>query len=149
MTESKRHIKVSNQLPIWLKHESWVESILIMSKVSCISDVASIQADVISIKSKSNTLHVYEIKTNADTHTLNAALWQLNGFYSNYKSLVISKGIYLQIRNHPVFESIEKYGVGIITYTGEDNLTFKRVKRAKYREGSYLDHWPSILSKRK
>ncbi|WP_139827999.1 hypothetical protein [Marivirga sericea] len=119
-----------------------------MSEVKCISDASSIQADVISLKSKSNTLHVYEIKTNATPKTINAALWQLKGFYSNYKTLVISKETYYQIRNSSVFETITKYGIGIITFTGGDKLTFKRVKRANYREGTYLEHWPSILAER-
>lgn len=147
--ESKRHLKVSDQFPKWLKHESWTESLLVLNEVKCITEDTAIRADVISLKSRSNTLHVYEIKTNANPHNINAALWQLNAFYSNYKSLVISKETFNQIRNHPVFASIEKYGIGIITFTGNDKLTFKRVKKAKYREGTYLDHWPTILAERK
>jgi hypothetical protein len=146
--KSKRNQYIELKLTYWLKHEAWNENLLVMSEVECNIDAVKVLADVVSVKSRSNTLHIYEVETNANPKTINAALWQINGFYSNYKTLVISTETYFQIRNSAVFDSIVKYGVGIVTFTGRGSITFKRVKRAKYREGVYLEHWPSVVANR-
>lgn len=103
-----------------------------------------VQADYIFIQSRSDIIHIAEIKTHLSYNILESALWQLESMNANYKWLIIPEDEYYQATG--IYSIVRDSGFGLLLFSGKDRIHFEKKLNPIYLDGNFIDDWPSIAS---
>lgn len=139
VTEKQIELKLQK----WLTRHFKSSSFLFKQDTQAKIDEFKMRADLIAIQSKSNVIHVFEVKNKVTDINLLSAIWQTFSFYGNYRWLVLPSTYIRKIEETSSTKmQLKKLGIGVITF--DSNGQFKINKEADYIDGNFLKYWPDV-----